>query len=118
MFVTAELTELRADQTSTMDLACVISTQGVAVSDGAGGFTDGTATTVSVACRVGPPSTDEREVASRLSQALDAVLTLPWGTAVPATGSIAVGGRTYQVEGTNDGQSYATAVRVRASEVA
>lgn len=118
MFAAAELTELRADQVAAMDLTCVISTPGAAVSDLAGGFTDGTATTVSVACRVGPPSTDERETSSRLGQQADAVLTMPYGTSIPEGASITVGGHTYQEIGTNAGQSFQVAVRVRASEVA
>ncbi len=117
MFSVEELTEYRADQVSAMPDVCLVSTPGASVSDGAGGFTDGTATTITVACRVGPPSTAEREIASRLGQETDTVVTMPYGTLIPEGATITAGGTAYQEVGVNVGQSFGTAVRVRVRRV-
>jgi SPP1 family predicted phage head-tail adaptor len=111
VFSAAELTDLRADQEDAMDKTCLVVTHGATVSDSAGGWTPGTDTTVSVACRVGPPSNDERVIAERLGQQVDAVVTLPYDTTLSAANSITVDGVTYQVEGINAAQSFVTAVR-------
>lgn len=119
MFSAAEMTELRADQVSAMPYSCVVSNPAVEVDDAAGGTTPGTATTVTVACRIGSPRASDQTIADRNGIVVDAVLTLPFGSVVSnrATISCATNGKTYEVTNVNDEQTDQTAVRVFARSV-
>lgn len=116
MFSVVELADLRAEHVASFDKSCVISTPGTPVDDEAGGSTAGSPTTATVACRVGPPTAQERDIAGRLGQELDAVITLPHDTTLPESASIAVSGETFQVVGTNEDQSYLVALRARVKQ--
>lgn len=118
MFSASELADLRAEQSAALDTTCVVTTPGAEVDTVDGGTTPGTATTATVACRTGPLTANEQTIADRLGRTVDAAVTLPYGTAVePKGGTIAVGGKTFDVVYDNSEQSYAAAVRVLVSAV-
>lgn len=113
LITAADLADFRATQAANMPFTCVVTNYAADVDDGAGGTTPGATTTVSVACRVGVPSANDQKVAERLGQIVDALLTLPYGTAVTDRSTIAVSdtGRSYDVVYVNTEQSNQTAVR-------
>ena len=112
MFTAAELTDLRAEQAAAMPLTCTVVTRAAETSDSYGGTDAPSESTVSVACRIGPPNGSDQQVAERLGVVVDAVVTLPYGTTVPQRGRVEQGGRAYEVVTTNDEQAYQVAVRV------
>lgn len=116
MFSAAELADLRAEQTASLDKSCAVRTYAATVIDAEGGG-DPTSTDMTVACRVGNPTAQERIIASRMGQAMDNVVTLPFGTVVASTSQIVVDSATYEIVGTNDGQSNQAAVRVMVKRV-
>jgi hypothetical protein len=71
----------------------------------------GEVVTAGVPCRMlaGEAAT-ETLIAMRLTDVASSVLKVPVGTVVAVTDTIAYRGDVYQVLGTNDGQSYATAL--------
>lgn len=107
MVLTAgELAQARADAATLLPESCVISTPG-ARTFAEGGWSDGTPTTVTVACRIGPLSAREAVIGGELTTQTDAVITLPAGTSVPSGATITLNGRVYAVVG----------VRVRSEEL-
>jgi SPP1 family predicted phage head-tail adaptor len=109
----AQLSQMRAQQTASLDQTCTLRTPAGEVSDDAGGTTpSGSVTDASVACRLGIPNGQEREIAARLGRDITATITFPHGTAVATTQQIVVGGNTYEVVDVNDDSSYKTATRV------
>lgn len=110
-FTAVDLAELRAEQIAAMDTTCAVLTPALAVSDGAGGSTPGTQTSVTVVCRVGNPTALEGLTADRQSQDTDVAITVPYGVAVTRASEITVGGVTYRVVNENTIQSNGVAVR-------
>lgn len=91
---------------STFDATALV-THTPRVSDGAGGYTDGTSTTATYACRVQPGLiTPQERLAGGTVQAL-----VYWDVQLPATAvvsaqdTITVAGTVYQVQGVTTGRS-------------
>ena len=114
-FSAADLADLAAVHALTFDQTCAVVTPGVMTSDGAGGATEGAPSAVTVACRIDPAGAVDQQIADRLGQTVDAVVTLPLGTVVTANQRIdaPAGGTMYEVVTTNTdpNQSWQTAVQ-------
>lgn len=114
-FSAAEMADLAAVHVLTFDRMCALVTPGAMTSDGAGGETEGTPSSVTVACRIDPAGAIDQQIAERLGQTVDAVVTLPLGTVVTDTQRIEAqdGGAVYEVVSTNTDpdQSWRTAVQ-------
>lgn len=113
LITAADLAMFRADQAANMPFSCVVTTPGTPTENAYGGEDAGTPITVTVNCRVGVPNASDQKTAERLGQVVDALVTLPYGTSVPDSATIAVSdtGRSYDVAYTNAEQSDQTAVR-------
>ena len=114
-FSAAELADLAAVHVLTFDQLCVVVTPGTMTSDGAGGEIEGTPSSVTMACRIDPAGAIDQQIAERLGQTVDAVVTLPLGTVVTDRQRIdaPAGGAVYEVVTTNTdpSQSWRTAVQ-------
>lgn len=114
-FSAADIDRLAAVHTRTFDQTCAVVTPGAMTSDGAGGETEGTPTTLSVPCRIDPAGALDQQIADRLGQTVDAVVTLPVDTALTATQRIEApaGVAVYEVVSVNSdpSQSWRTAVQ-------
>lgn len=100
MLTSAELTAMRAVQAATFDLSGVIKRGGGTASDGAGGtVTTGATTVATVACRLAPNQTSDREaiVAAGLQAQTVWRLTVPQGTDLTAKDRVEIGSRTFEV---------------------
>lgn len=104
--LTAQLPRKRARWLASLDQIGTV-THTPRVSDGAGGYTDGTPTTATYACRVQPELTTPQErLAGGTVQALvywD--VHLPYTAVVSAQDTITVAGTVYQVQGVTTGRS-------------
>lgn len=95
--------------------ACTVVHPGTPVSDGAGGFTDGTAVEVETSCqRLASLSDAEREVAGRLAIVRPVVLVLPVATVIDEGDEVAIGAERFVVKAVAAG-TWATRVRVLCS---
>lgn len=114
-FSAADLADLAAVHALTFDQMCAVVTPGAMTSDGAGGETEGAPSAVTVACRIDPAGAIDQQIADRLGQTVDAVVTLPIGTALTETQRIEApdGGAVYEVVSVNTdpNQSWRTAVQ-------
>lgn len=119
MVTADELADLRAEQTAALDRPCAVRTVTLGAGDAAGGFGADTTSDAAVACRIATLSAQERQIADRLGIDADAMVTLPYGTAVAQTAAIIdqATGRTYHVARVNDGDSYQAATRVYAKRI-
>lgn len=112
MLTSAELTALRATQALTLDLTAVITRGGGTTSDGAGGTVQTAATTVAtVACRLAPAQTADREalVAGGLQAQAAWRIAVPQGTDVRRTDRLTIGTRVFEVISVYGPRSYETA---------
>lgn len=103
---TGELALLRDDLSATLPETCGI-VRVTRASDGAGGWSETTATVASVACRLAPLSAREAQIAASLDAAVEHVVTLPAATDVRHSDRITLGARTFEV----------TQVRTRSEEL-
>lgn len=84
------------------------------VRDAMGGYSETWAAVGTVACRVYPRERETREMTSGGAQIISPTrwdVTAPYGTDVTAGDRWLIDSRTFQVEGVNNGEGYATAVR-------
>lgn len=106
---------------STLDATALV-THTPRVSDGAGGYTDGTPTTAEFACRVQPGLTtpQERLAGGGVEALVYWDVQLPATAVVSARDTITVDGTVYQVQGVTMGRSlnYGLTARCVAVEVA
>jgi hypothetical protein len=112
MLSSAELTALRAAQAATFDQSAVIKRLPTFVSDGAGGATAGSPTTVAtVACRVAPANVADTEMVAAAGVVSRQVwrVTVPQGTDVRAADWLTIGGRTLDVMAIYGPRSFETA---------
>jgi len=105
MITSAELEQLRTEANRLLTATCTIVAPGSPVSDGAGGWTDGTPTTTGpFACSIRMPRAGvEEETAARLQLSNPWVVLLPAGTDIPASSHIIIGAKTYEVSGIIEG---------------
>lgn len=99
MLSSAELTATRATQATTFDQTGVIKRK-TGSDDGAGGSLPGTPTTVAtVACRLGPSQTSDREeiVAAGIQSMTVWRITVPQGTDIRRTDYVEIGSRAFEV---------------------
>ncbi len=120
LLTTDQLTQMRAQATSSLDRTCTLRTVTLGASDSAGGFsTEGTAD-ATVACRIATPTGRDRIIAERLGVDIDATITLPHGTSVAVTSRVIDGttSAVYEVVHANPDQSWRTATRIYGKRVA
>ena len=108
---------LRFAQERLLRDTCVLKTRSL-TSDGRGGSVESWTDGASVACRVAPMTAEQTaRVADQLASASGWVVTMPYGTSVGLGDRIVHNGFTYDVVGTNDGESEQTAVRAYCGRV-
>ena len=96
-FLAATVNQLRSVAESAMQDAVTINTPGTPVSDGAGGYTPGTSTTVTVNGWLRERSGAEAINADRLTEIGRYELWLPHDQAIDATATVTIGGQVYRV---------------------
>jgi hypothetical protein len=112
MLSDADLATMRATQEVALPETCT-RVRTPLVADGQGGYTKGTATTATLACRVssrGLPS-EYLQMATATGKELRMV-TLPHGSDVKRTDTLLIDGVTYQVIGFASAGDWETALRV------
>jgi len=113
-FSATDIADLAAIHVQTFDQLCAVVTPGAMTSDGAGGMTEGASSSATVACRIDPAGAIDQQIADRLGQTVDAVITLPIDTIVTALQRIEApaSDAVYEVVTTNTdpAQSWRTAV--------
>jgi len=114
--VNAALPSLIAADEALMRDTCTIATYPTSPQmDAAGGWTDGTPTTVTVKCRSEDPSKDDQVIADRIGKDLRVVIAVPLGTTITIPSEITItGGETFTIFGTNDLKTMRTSVRILA----
>lgn len=112
MLTSADLTAMRAVQALTFDRQAVITRGGGSTSDGAGGTITGSPVTVAtVACRLAPNQTADREAIAAAGLQAQTVwrLTVPQGTDLRTSDRVTVGSQGYEVLAVYGPRSYETA---------
>lgn len=116
MILTAgELALIRRDVEGTFPDTCVVNHVSQ-VSNGAGGWTDASGDTATVACRVSPVGQREAQIAQAMDATADHVVTLPAGTDVRQADTITCAGRTLSVTGIRERVSEGIVLRVFVTE--
>ena len=110
MLTAGELTAMQAAQVGTLVEPCSIMRRTLA-SDGAGGQTETTSSTVSM-CRLAPSNNlpQDRQVAGSNTEQVVWRITLPADVQVSSDDRIQIGSRTFEVRGVYAPHSLATAV--------
>jgi len=105
LLTAGELTELQNEANRLLEESCIIRVPGSPVSDGAGGWTAGTATdSAATACSMRMPRQgNEQDVARQLSLVKPWIIMLPAGTSVNGNYQIVIGANTYEVAGVLEG---------------
>ena len=116
MILTAgELALLRRDVEAPLPDTCVVNRVSQ-VSNGAGGWTDESVVTATVACRVSPVGQREAQIAQAMDATADHVVTLPADTDVKQNDTITVDGKTLSVTGIRERVSEGIVLRVFVTE--
>jgi hypothetical protein len=112
----AALPSLIAADEALMRDTCMIATYPASPQvDAAGGWTDGTPTTVSVSCRLEDPSKDDQVIADRIGKDLRIVVAVPLDTVITIPSTLTTpSGEMYTIFGTNDEKTMRTSVRILA----
>ena len=109
-FTAARMAKLQAlDQSAMPGTAAIVRTSPGTVNPD-GSTEPGTTTTTNVACRFVSQSQMEQVFGARMTEEADAALSVPLSSDVLATDTITYNGATWQIIGTNAGQSYATSL--------
>lgn len=116
-FTSNELARMRATADKALPDSCTIR-RATSVSDGMGGQPQTWADVATVACRLSARNTQpaEGDVAGRLTNANDWIITLPYATDVTEKDVIAIGSRSFEVDKAQ-AHSWEISRRVLATEV-
>lgn len=115
MLTDAELTAMRATAAEALPGTAVIQTHQF-TDDGGGGGTVGWTSSGTVDCRIAPLSGDEREIADRIAEDAEYIVTLPTDASVTVQSRLIVAGGTFNVAAIRD-RSYEVTQRVEVTKV-
>lgn len=115
MHSTDDLTFMRQTQTDALPGTAVIYSTLGTVSDGQGGFYDGTVAIGTVPARLYPRTNRiAQESAANGAQVISLTqwwITMPWDTTVDASHRISMDGRTWEIQSLNNDEHWRTAIR-------
>lgn len=117
---TSEDLELLEEVVSEFSVSTCTIKRPVRSSDGKGGYSSSgsdAAVASNISCRVANPSGREKEIAAKLSSAVNYTVTLPVGTAIQTRDYILVGSRRFEVHAVLTPISDPIRVKVLCSEI-
>lgn len=115
MLTEPELDAMRATAAQALPGTAVIYSQGF-VDDGGGGGSHSWSAAGTVSCRIAPVSGNEREIADRIAEDAQFVVTLPAETSISQTQRIVTGGGTFNVLAVRAPRGYEITRRVEVGE--
>lgn len=118
MLTDAEIAAMQATQADALPQTVTVQRRSLS-NDGAGGTTETWTGGSALACRIASPDARTLELAARLGEVVDAVITFPASANVQAGDKVITSGSTatYRINGVTGGHSWETARQTRARKV-